>query len=197
MLDIMLGLLAKSKTPISSIIDCRTVTHRDLSLLEVRFVQGNAYFAARAYTTGTWIAKTPMGPERNPDGTLKMDNINDVAKVDVYSTLTDLSRRPWPTVAELAAVQEALDKASLDLMRNTYSTLGDFLYKTFFSFTPTPTIQVCLAKGKRVKAFLGTVAVDVAGNIRVTSKVTDEVDPIVQEMRNLGRLSLPEELGYE
>ena len=31
MLDIVLGILAKAKPTITSIIDCRTVTHRDLS----------------------------------------------------------------------------------------------------------------------------------------------------------------------
>lgn len=197
MFDIMLGLLARAKPPISSVIDCRTVTHRDLSLMEIRFVQGNSYFAARAYSTGTWIAKTPLGPELNEDGTLKMGNINDVAKVDVYVSSLDLSRRRWPDTEGLVQVQEALDKASFDVIKNAYPSLGDLLYKTVFTFTPIPTIQVCLASGKRFKTLLGTIAVDVRGNIQVTSKAVPEVEQLAKSMRMSGRLSLPEVLRYE
>ncbi len=197
MFDIMLGLLAKAKPPISSVIDCREVSHRDLSIIEIRFVQGNSYFAARSYSTATWIARTPLGPDLNEDGTLKMDTILDIAEVNTYATSQDLKYRRWPDRECLVQVQDSLDAAALELVRSNYPLLNDMLHKATFSFSPFPTIQVCLTTGTRFKRMLGTIAIDVRGNVFVTSKSTNEVDSIAASMRGVGALPIPKELGYE
>lgn len=197
MFDIMLGLLAKARPAISSVIDCREATYRDLSILEVRYVQGNSYYAAKSYSTGTWIAKTPIGPTLKEDGTMKMDTIQDIAEISVYATAAELRHRRWPDRNDLVQVQKALDDAALELVRMNYPLLHDMLHKATFSFSPSPTIQVCLTAGTRFKQMLGTIAIDVSGRIYVASKTTPVVDDFADAMRSVGRLPVPKELGYE
>lgn len=197
MLDIVLGILAKAKPTITSIIDCRTVTHRDLSIVEIRFVQSNSYFAARSYYTNTWIAPRPTGPEMNPDGTMKMDFIYDIATISTYPTSAALAGRRWPDKGTLIQVQEGLDNAALELVRSNYPLLQDNIHKAVFSFSPVPTILVTLTKGQRFKSLIGTIAIDVGGHIFVTSRAMPEIDAIAHTMRGICLPPLAEELHYE
>lgn len=188
MIDIMLGLLSDVKPAVSSIIDCREVTHRDLSVLEIRYVQGNSYFAARAYATGSWIAKSPLGPEFAEDGTLQMHNINDIAFVDCYNNATDLRRRKWPRLDELVVLQQHMDESAKEMVIANFPSLRESLHKASFSFSPVPTIQLCFAVGPSYKTMLGTIAVDTMDNVTVTSRVSPEIDVVADLMRGKGRL---------
>lgn len=197
MLDIILGIMAKAKPAISSIIDCKTVTHRDLSVVEIRYVHGNSYFAARSFYTNTWIAPKPTGPAMNPNGTMKMDYLQDIAEISVYCSSADLAGRRWPDKGTLIQVQEGLDNAALELVRSRYPLLQDNLHKAVFSFSPVPTILLTLTEGQRFKSLIGTVAIDIGGHIFVTSRAKPEIDTIAFAMRGVSLPPLTEELHYD
>ncbi len=196
MLEVLLGLLAKEKPAVSAVIDCRQVKHRDLSIIEVRYVRDGQYYAAKSYATSSWVARTPMGPVLNLDGTIKIDTIEDVAEVDTYSTAADLRRRPWPCEDSLVRLQEQLDRASLELIKKHYPMLQDVLYIATFSYTPFPTVQVCFARGDSCKQFIGTAALDMMGNTQVLSKASDEMDDIYDVLRCVCLPAFQEEMCY-
>lgn len=197
MLDIMLGMLAEMKPAVSTVIDCKEVTHRDLSVIEVRYVQGGTYQAARSYATGSWIARTPLGPTFKEDGILKMDCLQDIAEVTTYDTAADLRRRRWASVDELVQAQNKLDEAALEVVKAYYPILHGMVHKATFSFSPFPTIQICLATGPSYKKLFGTIAVDINGEVYVTSKAAPEVEHFASVMRGTGRLPVYKELRYE
>lgn len=197
MLDILLGALSEARPAISTVIDCREVSHRDLSVIEIRYVQGDKYYAARSYATNSWIAKTPMGPIQNEDGTVRVRELEDIAEVTPYGSSVELRRRSWPSTEELIQIQKGLDLSALELVRAQYPVLNGLVHKAVFSFSPVPTIQICLAVGPRFKKFMGALAVDVHGNVTVTSKVIPEVEHYAALMRSTGLLPVAKELGYE
>lgn len=197
MLEILLGIITSSAQDIRTIIDCRTVTYRDLSVIEVRYVKGEEFMAAVSYCTDAWLAPTPFGPNYKDDGSLRMDALEDVAVVDSYPSYVALRRRAWPNREALVALHEHIDKSATESVMKRYPFLEGYLHKATFSFLPVPTMNLCITEGTRLKKLLGTIALSMDGDISITSRASDKIAVVAAKMQTTGTLFIPEELGYE
>lgn len=196
--DVLFGLLAKERPRITSVLQHKTVSYRDLSVTEIRYVQSGKYWAVRSYHTECWLSAEPSGPVGfGTNMEFNCNTLSEVAEITEYDSLRDLQLRPWPSVEQLTALQEALNKATMKLVTERYRQLEPYTGSVAFKFTPYPMLLVvCVDKTDHDK-LLGTIAIDTQGGIQVMSKCDRRINQIAGTLLPLALSDTTKETVYE
>lgn len=197
--DILYGLLAKEEPRASSVVGHKTVSNADLSVTELRYIQGGKFCAAKAYHTDCWVCKSPLGPPNFNQKFGKFDcgSLHDVARITRYASIRELDARLWPNIEELVSFQCAIDLASDKAVRSQWPSLGTYIHRVSFHYVPSPAIIVLCADKANHDALIGTIEIDVAGVARPISRCSDKIFEILGIISGNQLPPITEEIIYE
>lgn len=181
MLTVLESLLAKED--ITAFIEQRTVTYRELTVLEYRYIKDNKYYRAFSYITSAWVSSSPFGPKIDlSTGYIKCNILDDVANVFCYDTAKELDLVPWYRLSILTELYEMLEVQAETYV--AYLLLDNFeLYGgCTFSFLPVPTIVVSLVKNN---IFLGSIGIDCRTcEMNVITQTSSEIECYLNQIKS-------------
>lgn len=191
--DIIIGLLKPEK--VSAFVSSKSVSYRDLSHMDLRYVKDGKFYRAQSFFTTMWVAKTPTGPIISPDGTIIMNTLADVAIIKEYSNMIELKRAPEMQEHHIAEVYNGLDHYASQFALERLGKHKDLLHRVSFTFTPVPQIIVALSQGD---AFLGSITITMNGEVNLLTRTSYSVDVIVEELKQKCNSSMYKEIacGY-
>ncbi len=196
--DILYGLLARERPLISSVVGHKTVNSRDLSVTELRYVQGGKFYAARSFHTDCWISSSPLGPIGFAGSrTFQCEALADVAEITSYGGIRELDARRWPEQSALIALQNTINSAVERLVRSKYSDMEMYFHCIYFRFTPYPYICICCTDSANKNKMLGVISIDVSGITTILSKCDDIIVEIASRMRCNALPPMTQEVLYE